>query len=363
MNILIDVGHPAQVHTFRCFAHEMIARGHQVLFTTRDKEFEIALLEAEKLPYVNLGRKQTGKFSRVLFNLRSEWKLLWIARGFHADIFLGAGSINATHIAWLMHKPSILFENTFNMEQIKLYLPFVSNILVSDFEHPLKSDKVLTVPSYRLLFYLHPNRFTPKSRGEVATMLGIKPTERYAILRFVGWHATHDVGHKGFSYENKLKAVKEISKYVKVFISSEDELPRDLQQYKLPTNPEEIFHVMEYASLVLGESSTMVEEAAMLGTMGVLVNVELLLVNDIQRYGLCYSYRDSAEGQIAAINKSVECLAQEPKQFEAEMQLRRQRMLSEKIDVTAWLCWLVENYPQSVAETKNADKDFWQQFK
>ena len=70
MNILIDVNHPAHVHMFRCFAHEMISRGHKVLFTTRDKEFEKKILDAEGLPYVNLGRKRDGKISRVLFNLQ-----------------------------------------------------------------------------------------------------------------------------------------------------------------------------------------------------------------------------------------------------------------------------------------------------
>lgn len=363
MNILIDIGHPAHVHAFKYFAHEMIARGHKVLFTTKDKEFEIALLEAENLPYVNLGRKRMGKIVRILFNLQCEWKVFKIARRFHADIFLGSGSIIAAHVAWLMHKPAILFEDTFNMEQVRLYLPFVSAVLTSDYEHPLNANKVLRYKGYRELMYLHPNRFTPKSREEVASMLGIKPTERYVVMRFVGWNATHDKGHNGFSYENKLKAVEEISKYVRVFISSEKELPDDLQQYKLPTKPEEIFHVLAHASIVFGESSTMVEEAAMLGTLGVLVNVELYLINDIQRYGLCCSCRDSAAGQMAAINKAVECLAQEPMQFEAEMQLRRQRMLSEKIDVTGFLCYFIEHYPNSVAQVRGADETFWERFK
>ena len=76
MNVLIDIGHPAHVHMFRCFAHEMIGRGHQVLFTIRDKEFEKKLLDAEGLPYVNLGRKKTGKLSRLWFNFQCECKVL-----------------------------------------------------------------------------------------------------------------------------------------------------------------------------------------------------------------------------------------------------------------------------------------------
>lgn len=363
MNVLIDVNHPAHVHMFRCFAHEMIDKGHKVLFTIRDKEFEKKLMDAEKLPYVNLGRKRTGKLSRFGFNLQCEYKVWRIAKRFNADLFLSHGSIVAAHVAWLLGKPAIAFEDTFNMEQVRLYLPFTSAVLTSDYDHPLKSPKVIKYPGYHELMYLHPNRFTPKSREEVASMLGIEPTERYVVMRFVGWNATHDKGHKGISLENKMLAIKEISKYARVFVSSEKELPAEIQQYKLPTKPEQIADVMAHAAMVFGESSTMVEEAAMLGTMGVLVNVELYLINDLQRYGLCYSFRDTSDGQTAAIQKAVECLAQEPKLFEAEMQLRRQRMLSEKIDVTGFLCYFIEHYPNSVEEVRAADKSYWDMYK
>lgn len=56
MRILIDIGHPAHVHLFKNFTHEMEKRGHELLFTCRDKEFEIALLEYNKLKYVSFGK-------------------------------------------------------------------------------------------------------------------------------------------------------------------------------------------------------------------------------------------------------------------------------------------------------------------
>ena len=46
-----------------------------------------------------------------------------------------------------------------------------------------------------------------------------------------------------------------------------------------------------------------------------------------------------------------------------EFQQRRQRMLKEKIDVTSFFTWFIEHYPDSVVETKQADKKFWEQFK
>ena len=45
MRILIDIGHPAHVHMFRNFAHIMESKGNEVIFTLRDKDCEIYLLE------------------------------------------------------------------------------------------------------------------------------------------------------------------------------------------------------------------------------------------------------------------------------------------------------------------------------
>lgn len=365
MNILIDINHPAHVHMFRCFAHEMIERGHNVLFTIRDKEFEIKLLEAEGLPYVNLGRKRAGKISRVLFNLQCVCKVWRIARRFKADVFLSHGSIVAAHVARMLGKPAIAFEDTFNMEQVRMYLPFTSVVLTSDYEHPIHDAKVLKYPGYNELLYLHPHRFTPMKREEVCRLLGIKPEERYVLMRFVSWHATHDKGHKGVSFENKLEAVWQMSRYARVFISSESPLPEELAAYKLPTAPELIGHVLAHATLVFGESATMVSESAMLGVPGIyLDNTGRLYTRDLQEhYGLCWCYTESESDQQAAISQAVSLLSQDPATLAEEMRLRAAKLMSEKIDVTAFLTYFIENYPQSVEEVRHADAEFWKRFK
>lgn len=365
MNILIDVNHPAHVHMFRCFAHEMIDRGHKVLFTTRDKEFEKKILDAERLPYVNLGRKRDGKISRVLFNLQCAWRVWCIARRFKADLLLSHGSIVAAHVARLLGKPAIAFEDTFNMEQVRLYLPFTSVVLTSDYDHQIHSEKVIKYPGYNELLYMHPKRFTPMTREEVERLLGIGASMRYVLLRFVSWHATHDRGHKGISLEKKIEAVRQMSRYARVFISSEAELPSELAAYRLPTAPEMIGHVTAHATLVFGESATMVSEAAMLGVPGIyLDNTGRLYTQDLQeRYGLCWCYSESLEDQSAAITKALEILAQDPAILAVDMRKRAEKLMCEKIDVTGWLVWLVENYPSSVDVVRGADKSFWERYK
>ena len=42
---------------------------------------------------------------------------------------------------------------------------------------------------------------------------------------------------------------------------------------------------------------------------------------------------------------------------------RREKMLSDKIDCAKFLTWFIENYPESVEATRNADAGFWDRFK
>ncbi|MDD4848019.1 MAG: hypothetical protein PHR53_04550 [Bacteroidales bacterium] len=45
-----------------------------------------------------------------------------------------------------------------------------------------------------------------------------------------------------------------------------------------------------------------------------------------------------------------------------EFQLRRQKMLADKIDVTAFFTWFIENYPKSKEMMKN-NPDYQYRFK
>ena len=44
MKLLIDIGHPAQVHQFKYVYNELVKSGHDVLFTAKDKEISNYLL-------------------------------------------------------------------------------------------------------------------------------------------------------------------------------------------------------------------------------------------------------------------------------------------------------------------------------
>ena len=232
------------------------------------------------------------------------------------------------------------------MEQIRLYAPFSKAILTADYAHSLKSKKVIKYSGYHELAYLHPNRFSPDKA--VLNQLGVSDNEKYVIMRFVSWNASHDIGHKGITYDNKLKAIKEFEKYAKVFISSESELPQELEKYRIKIEPHKIHDALAFANLVWGESSTMSEEAAVLGIPSVyLFNNSTIYTTHLEHnYKLMYNFSESELDQQKAIEKGVQLL--QDGRIKEKWQKKRDLMLKDKIDVTAFLVWFIENYPKSI---------------
>lgn len=345
MKFLIDIGHPAHVHLFRYFALEMLEKEHEVFFTCRSKEYEIELLSKFGLNFVSFGRKFNTAIGKMLGLARFDAKMLITAIKFRPDVYLSHGSMYAAHIAFLTGKPHISLEDTFNFEQVRLYKPFTGAILTADYDHPLKSRNVIRYSGYHELAYLHPIRFTPDK--QVFAELGLQEDNPYVIIRFVSWLASHDIGHKGMSPENKLKAVKAFSRYAKVFISSESPLPPEFEPYHFDLPPYHMHQAISFASLVFGESATMASEAAMLGIPSIyLDNNGRYYTNEQQKkYGLVFNYTESEEDQQKAIEKGVELL--KTPSIKEQWKIKRDKMLNDKIDVTAFLVWFIKNWPDS----------------
>ncbi|MFM7814651.1 MAG: DUF354 domain-containing protein [Flavobacteriales bacterium] len=349
MKFLIDIGHPAHVHLFKNFARVMTQRGHEFLFTCRQKEFEIELLDSYGLQHISFGPKYKGLMGKLWGMLKFGWMEYRVARRFKPDFFLSHGSIYAAHASFLYGKPHISLEDTYNFEQVRLYLPFTKYVLTADYAHPLSNHpKNRSYAGYHELAYLHPNHYQPNK--EVLKQLGLQPGDAFVILRFVSWSATHDIGHKGISMEMKRKAIEEFSKYARVFISSESELPEEFRSYQLKMNPQDLHDALFFASLVWAESFTIPAECSVLGTPSIIMHntSSLYLKEQEEKYQLCFNFSESLEDQERAIAKGIEVLSAEGNRGIWEE--RRNRLLKDKIDLTDYLVWFFENYPKSAAK-------------
>lgn len=359
MRILVDIGHPAHVHYFRNMIYLLRKQGHKISITTRDKDVSIKLLDAYGFEYVCTGRNYYSKCGKMWSLLRNEFNILVESLRFKPDVFLSCLLPFPAHIGSILRKPVIGLTDTEHARMNHaLAKPFTDAIIVPTcFKHSM-GKKEIRFNGFLELCYLHPNYFTPDP--SILDLLGVKKDEKYLIMRFVSWHASHDIGHRGLSLEMKRKAVREFSKYARVFISSEGELPQDLTPYELKIPPEKMHDVLDYAYLYFGESGTMATEAALLGTPAVRVSTIAKLLGNYKelqnKYKLLYFFDSEYEG----FNKALELLQNSV--VKEKWKLRRDKLLADKIDVTAFMVWFVENYPDSFKRLRK-DPDYQLRFK
>jgi hypothetical protein len=173
----------------------------------------------------------------------------------------------------------------------------------------------------------------------------------------VSWEAFHDIGQKGLNLKEKIEIVKEAMKYGKVFISSEGELPAELKEYEMKV-PHQLLHdILYYSKLYIGEGGTTASECAMLGTPAIYVNtLSAGTLEEQGKYGLIFCFRNSN----GVFEKALQLL--QTLDLRQEYQKRKEKMLSGKIDVTAFMVWFIENYPKSVSVMK-ANPDYQYKFK
>jgi predicted glycosyltransferase len=343
MRIIVDVNHPADYHYYKNFILAMRKNGHEVLITATRKDVSLKLLDSSGLDYVNLGSYGNSLFSKLLNLPLVDYRMYRAVKKFNPDIFLGLGSIRVAHVSFLMGKKSINFEDTeIASQQMILRVPFVSTIWTPACYKGHIGKKQVKYDGYKELAYLHPDYFVPDKH--VLEEIGQKVGDPLIVLRFVSWEATHDIGEHGL--KNRLEFIKELEKYGRVLITSEAKLDSDLEKYRVDLPPERMHDLLYFATLYLGEGATMATEAAILGTPAIYlssIKEKLGCIMELrQKYGLLYCYDDQKE----ALKKAIE-LIQTPGISEA-WKKNRDAMLADKIDVTAYMVWFVENYPESI---------------
>ena len=346
MNILIDIGHPAHIHYFRNAIRLWQRHGHRVLITARDKEVTFSLLRAYGLPYVSRGAGGRGLLGKLLYLLKGDRAIIRAASGFRPDVLLSFGSPYAAQASQWLGKPHIAFDDTEHARlEHAMYLPFTDSVVTPVAFRKNMGNKQIRFQGFIELCHLHPAHFQPDPA--VLTMVGLTKGEPFIVLRFVSWGASHDVGQQGISQAQKISLVRDLSRYARIFISSEGPLPGELEPYRLTLPPQRLHDLLACARLYIGEGSTTATECALLGVPNILISSLLKPATcpgvhlELARYGL-QSLFTSFDGVLA---RAVALLGEG---VPADYQQRRQVMLADTIDVTAFMVWLVEQYPDSL---------------
>lgn len=365
MNILCYLGHPAQFHFAKHTIKKLQADNHNVIILIKTKEMLEDLLKEAGLEYINIQPtfRKNNQLSIAMASIKRSYAVYYYAKKYKVDLLFGTDA-SVAHAAWLLGKTCLTtLEDDIDVipKLAKATYPFTTKIVVPGVCNVGKWNyKKISYAGYMKLAYLHPNYF--KCKEDVVKRY-IQEDKRYCIIRLAKLVAHHDSGIDGLHMSDVHNIIEKLQcAGYNVYIHSERKISGDLEKYRLIIASADIHHILSNASLLISDSQSMSVEAAMLGTpslrfsdfagrIGVLEELE-------HTYGLTFGVKTSNPQQLY---DKIEELLHLP-DLKAEFQRRRAKMLSEKIDVTAFFTWFIENYPQS-AQIMKENPDYQYNFK
>ncbi|MGM9826377.1 MAG: DUF354 domain-containing protein [Paludibacteraceae bacterium] len=368
MKVLFMMSHPAHFHMFKNVIACLQKDRHGIVTVIRPKDILEQLCVGAQIPFIKV-KARPKSASKLCLGIALLERTIEVCRIVHRekpDFMIGSDGVIAV-AGKLYGIPSFEFFDD-DYETIKLYadifFPIYTGVIASRTTDAGKFHyKKIEFDGNKKLTYLWPKYFTPTSA--VVKQYNIDSEKPYFLLRLSALNAHHDNGVSGISNDVAQRLINILRPHGQVYITSERSLEPQFEQYRLHINPLDIHHIMAFATLYIGDSQSMAVEAAMLGTPCLRFNdfvgaKKIGVMEELEHtYGLTYGISSHEPEKLYA---KIEELMAMPNLRE-EFQKRRQKMLSEKIDVTAFLVYFIEGYPATVKEVKNADENFWKRFK
>ena len=359
MNILFDLSHPAHYHLFKNLIIDLKQKGHHVWVTAKSKDVLLDLLNASQFDYILLKKSN----SRILNHINGVLQIRSLIKQYFIDFVIGVTALGSQACIGTKAK-SIVFDDD-DISATPIFAAashsFANHVISPDV---LKSQRSLKKYFYHHslheLAYLHPNRFNKDIH--LISKLRINIDQKIFILRFSSMNAHHDVGERGINTKQTEELVQILEQKGRVLITSEKVLPTHLQKYYLHIAPKEFHHVLACADMLVCDSQTVASEAAVLGVPSVRINTFVGRISYLEelehKYQLTFGFKPWQF--IDAIEKIKELLSLDNSKYIFEQ--RRQKMLKDKIDLTAFMIWFINLYPKSVDILKQ-NPDYQLKFK
>lgn len=349
MKILFYFGHPAQYLFLRKTIKSLIIKNHSVKILIKSKDVLEDLLIQDNLDYINIlpQERSNSKIAIAISLLRRNLSILPIILKSKPDLMIGTDATIA-QLGWLFRINRITITED-DYEVIKtlgdLSYPFTQTILCPEVCSVGKWErKKVGYAGYMKLGYLHPNVFIK----DIQVPLKYNLNEKYAVIRLAKLTAHHDFGIKGIHESFLDDIISVFEKHsISVFISAEGSISKKYRKYITEINPKDMHQILANANFLICDSQSMSVEASMLGVPSIRFSSfagKISVLEELEhKYGLTFGVNPS--DPLKLLNKLKKLISKS--NLAEEFQVRRKKMLKDKIDVTAFLIWFIENYPFS----------------
>lgn len=359
------LNHPAHFHLFKNSISELMNHGHECEIFIRPKDILKDLLDRDGFHYNTLSfLKRNNKsilFSSFLGLLKKDFELAKYITKRKPNLLIGTDWA-ITNVGKLFNIPSLVFneDDTIATPENKLFYPLATNLILPDCcDKGLWVNKRISYAGYHELAYLHPKRFKSNLNLLNKNITSKKP---YIIIRLVKLTASHDKGKKGLGYHLLTQIIENYNEKYEILISYEGQPDIQFDKFNYKLDPSLMHHYLAEANLVIGDSQTMIAEAAVLGTPSIRFNDfvgKLGYLEELElKYNLTYGIKTSEPEKLLL---KIDKLLSFPN-IKEEWRKRKEKMLLDKIDVTAFIVWLIENYSQSLKLVKE-NPDYQYNFK
>ncbi len=349
MKVLFHLGHPAHYHLFKNIIATLKQQGHHPTVLIKKKDVLEELLISESIPYKSLlpkGRNDS-RMGIAIGLLKADLRMFIYCIRNRPDLMVGTSIVNS-HVGKILNIPVInVNEDDANVVPLyaKLSYPWANVILSPDSCINGKwKNKTIKYHSYHELAYLHPDNFVPDKNIEKKYT---DPSKPFFVLRFAKLTAHHDKGISGFETDTIEKLIEVLRPHGKIIITSEKKINPKFDEFCLAVNAIDMHHLLAFANLFIGDSQTMAAEAGVMGTPFIRFNdfvEKISYLNDLENiYELGYGFKTTDMDKM--LNK-VKDLVHNP-EIKKVFQERRTKMLSEKINLSKFLSWFIQDYPQS----------------
>lgn len=346
MNIAFYLAHPSQYYVLKSSIQSCGVNNNVFVFIKTKDILENLLIE-DNVKYENVYplNKRKGKFNLIKSVIKRNRVLYSRFKKNKINLLVTCAS-DSCQAAFLASIPSIVL-NDDDIDVIKnssiFGWPFSSIILApKSCEMGKWKKKLIPYSGYQKLTYTHPNSFTPNP--DVLKQYDLYGKD-YFLIRSVSLSAHHDNNIRGLNNEIVRKIIHQLEPVGQVLISSENDLIDEFEKYAIKIKFTDIHHVIAGAKLLIGDSQSMAHEAALLGTPSVRFNDfvgKIGVLEELEhKYQLTFGIPTDQENKL--YDKINEILNQSKDVYTSRMKL----MLNDMIDVSNFLSWFIENYPES----------------